>query len=125
VSADTSELLAFAQHLDYAIERAEPQLSKVVERGAFNVKRDSIANIKAQSRGRYLKHYPKSITYEMVGDLEAEVGPDSSKMQGGMGLGVELGSAHTAPEPHLFPAADVEEPRFGKSVADIVWRSMK
>jgi hypothetical protein len=125
VSADTTELRAFAQHLDTAIERAEPQLSKVVERAAFNVKRDAISNIKSQSRGRYLKHYPKSITYEMLGDLEAEVGPDASKMQGGMGTGVEFGSAHTAPKPHLFPAADVEEPRFGKNVADIVARSMR
>lgn len=125
MSADTSELLAFAQHLDYTIERAEPQLSKVVERGAFNVKRTAIANIRGWSTGTYLKHYPKSITYDMLDPLEAEVGPDSAKPQGGMGTGVELGSAHTAPKPHLFPAADVEEPRFGKNVADVVARSMR
>lgn len=125
MSADTSELRAYAQQWEFAVEHAEPALSKVVERGALNVKRTAVANVRSWSTGTYLKHYPKAISYDMLSPLEAEVGPDSAKMQGGMGRGVEFGSAHTAPKPHMFPAADVEEPRFVDNVDRVFWRSLK
>jgi len=125
VSADISELLAYANHLDYAVERAEPALSKVVERGANNVRRDARSILSGYSRRAHLKHYPSSFSYDMIGKLEAEVGPDSSKPQGGMGRGTEFGSVHTKPMPHWMPAADLEEPRFGKGAADILAREMR
>lgn len=125
MSADVSELLLYAGHLGSTLERAEPALSKVVERGAVNVKRTAIANIRSWSTGAHLKHYPKSIGYDMIGPLEAEVGPDASKPQGGMGRGVEFGSVHTPPKPHMFPAAEVEEPLFEKNVAAVFARSLR
>lgn len=125
MTADASEVHLFATHLESAIDRSEPQLSKVVERGALNVERGAQNNLASYSRGAYLKHYPRSFSYDMVEPLEAEVGPDASKKQGGMGRGVEFGSAHTAPMPHWLPAADQEEPRFGDNVADIVWRNAR
>jgi len=125
VSADITELLSYANHLDYAVERAEPALSKVVERGANNVKRDSRTILASYSRFAYLKHYPRSFSFDMIGKLEAEVGPDAAKKQGKMGRGVEFGSVHTDPMPHWFPAAALEEPRFGKGAADILWREMR
>lgn len=125
MSADVSELLAYASHVGAVIDRAEGDLSKVVERGAVNIKRDSLSILRSYSSGNYLKHYPRSMSYDMVGKLAAEIGPDSSKPQGGMGSGIEFGSVHTAPMPHLFPALDMEEPRFGKNVAGIVARYLK
>lgn len=125
MSADTTELHLFAAHLDSAVERCEDDLSKVVERGANNVRRGAQAHLTGQSRRRYLKHYPKSFSYDMLDPLEAEVGPDSSKPQGGMGRGVEFGSVHTGPLPHWFPAADEEEPRFTEAAANVWVRSLK
>lgn len=125
MSADASEVYLFAAHLASSVSRAEPELSKVVERGANNVRRGAFAHLRGQSQRVYLKHYPKSFSYDMVDPLEAEVGPDSSKPQGGMGRGVEFGSVHTGPLPHWFPAADEEEPRFTDQVAAAWLRSLK
>jgi hypothetical protein len=125
VTADISELLAFAGHLDSAVSRAEPDLSKVVERGANNVKRGAQLRLSGQSRRRYLKHYPKSFSYDMLDPLDAEVGPDSAKPQGGMGRGVEFGSVHTGPLPHWLPAADEEEPKFVDQALRAWVRSLK
>lgn len=113
MSADASELLLYVGHVGSTVDRAEPELKKIVERGALNVKRGAVRNLHGlhRTRFRHLNHYPRSITYDLLGPLEAEIGPDSSLPQGGMGRGVELGSVHTPPMPHLFPAADAEEPR--------------
>jgi hypothetical protein len=107
------------------VERCEPDLTRVVERGAMDVKRDSRNILTSYSRRAYLKHYWRSIGYDMIGKFEAEVGPDASMPQGGMGEGVEFGSVHTGPMAHMFPAADLEEPRFGVQVAGIVARHMR
>ena len=122
MSADVSELLLYAGHVGSTVDRAEPDLKKIVERGALNVKRGAVRNLRGlhRTRFRHLKHYPRSITYDILSPLEAEIGPDSSLPQGGMGRGVELGSVHTAPMPHLFPAASEEEPRV-QSQALRVW----
>lgn len=125
MNADISELLAYANQLDHAVTNAEPQLSKVVERAAFNVKRGAQSRLTGLSRRRYLKHYYRSISYDMLEPLEAEVGPDPGHLQGKMGRGVEFGSAHTPPFPHLLPAADEEGPRFGKQAVDILLKSMR
>lgn len=125
MNSDASELLAYARHLDNAFGLAEPELSKVVERGALNVKRDAQTLLRTHSRRRYLQHYYRSISYDMLGPLEAEVGPDASKLQGGMGRGVEFGSAHTGPAPHLLPAFEEEQPRLLEQATNAVWWALK
>ena len=69
----------------------------------------------------YLPHYPSTITHEMTrtvgGALDVEFGPESSRTQGGMGPGVEFGSANTGPRPHLFPAADDVVPQLARELA--------
>lgn len=125
MSADISEVLAYAHQVERAVADAEPELEKIVEQSATNVQRGAKRRLRSWSRGRYLKHYPRSITHEMVDELEAEVGPDASMKQGGMGRGVEFGSVHTPPAPHLLPAADEEEPKFGKRAADVLWKQLK
>lgn len=57
----------------------------------------------------HLPHYPRSITSETerrAGMVSMIVGPETSKLQGGMGPGVEFGSVNTGPKPHLFRAFD-------------------
>ena len=124
MSADVSELLQYASQIASTADRVEPELSKVVERGALNVKREAIRIFDSYSNRAHLKHYPKSMSYDMVGPLEAEIGPDASKPQGGMS-GVEYGSVHTKPMPHLGPALDIEAPRVQKWALPILARSMR
>lgn len=124
MSADVSQLLQYASQVASTADRVTPELSRVVERGALNVKRESIRIFDSYSNRAHLKHYPKSIGYDMVGPLEAEIGPDASKPQGGMS-GVELGSVHTRPMPHLMPALDIEAPRLQKWALPILARSLR
>jgi hypothetical protein len=125
MSADVSELLQYANQVEHVVDHIEPDLSRAVERGALNVKRSAVQTVHAFSRGLYLKHYPKSISYDMISPLEAEIGPDKSMRQGGMGRGVEFGSVHTPPLPHMFPALDVEQPRFERQIAPILARGLR
>lgn len=126
MSADTSELLAYARHLEFAVTDAEPELRKITERGALNIKRNSQARLRGLSRRRYLKHYYRSLSYDMDDDgMGAEIGPDASKPQGGMGRGVELGSVHTPPFPHLFPSLDEEEPKYLDQVSRALIKALR
>lgn len=122
---DASEVYQYANQLEHAITNLEPTFEKITERGANNIVRDSRATLRLYIRGRYLKHYPKSINYNMDGPLAAEIGPDASKPQGRMGTGVELGSRNTAPMPHLFPALDKEEPRYRDQLLRAYVRGLK
>lgn len=126
MSADASEVFAYAEHLDQAITTAEPELRRVTERGALNIKRNSQARLRGISRRHYLKHYYRSLSYDMDDDgLGAEIGPDASKLQGGMGRGVEFGSVHTPPFPHLFPSLDEEEPKYLDQVSRVLVQALR
>jgi hypothetical protein len=117
--------MAYARHVGSAVDRAEPELTKLVVQGATTLAATARTLIDALSDGGHLPHYPKSIGFDMVGRLAAEVGPDSSKPQGGMGRGVEFGSVHTGPKPHMLPAADVVEPGFSGLAGGILDRSLR
>jgi hypothetical protein len=125
VTADTSELWAYAQHLEHALDHAEPALSRVVERGANNVKRAARQAVRGSARELYLKHYGRSISYDMDGPLAAEIGPDSSKPQGGMGRGVEFGSSDTPPIPHLLRSGEDEESRLAEHTLRAIMRALR
>jgi hypothetical protein len=125
VSADVHELLDYVRRLDYFPERLEPVASKVIERGANNVKRNARQAVRGSARELYLKHYARSITYDMDGPLAAEIGPDSSKPQGGMGRGVEFGSSDTPPLPHLLRTGEDEGILLEKYLSDASWRALK
>lgn len=126
MSADASEVFAYANHLEQAITTAEPELAKITERGALNIKRNSRGRLRGISRRHYLKHYYRSLSYDVDDDgLGAEIGPDASKLQGKMGRGVELGSVHTQPFPHLFPSLDEEEPKYLDQVSRAIIKALK
>lgn len=126
MSADITELMAYANRLEQAITTAEPDLRKITERGAFNIKRLAQARLRGISRRHYLKHYYRSLSYDLDDDgLGAEIGPAASKLQGGMGRGVEFGSVHTPPFPHLYPSLDEEEPRYLDQVSRALIRALR
>lgn len=126
MSADASEVFAYANHLEQAITTAEPDLKKITERGALNIKRNSQARLRGISRRHYLKHYYRSLSYDLDDDgLGAEIGPDASKLQGGMGRGVEFGSVHTPPFPHLNPSLDEEVPKYLDQVSRAIIKALR
>jgi hypothetical protein len=121
---NASELDQLAADLANNVDRLAPEVDRVVERGALNIRRDARRRIREQVRGVYLPHYPRSITYDMDSApgryAEAEIGPESGKKQGGMGPGVEYGSARGAPLPHLMPAYEAELPKLLKHLRRVV-----
>lgn len=125
MSADVRQLLEYARHLDHAVDRLEQPASKVIQRGANNVKRNSRQAIRGSARQLYLKHYARSIDYEMDGPLAAEIGPDKSKPQGGMGRGVEFGSSDTPPIPHMLRTGEDEAAALEKYLADVSWKAFR
>lgn len=125
MSADVHQLLDYARHLDYTIERLQPAASKVIERGGVNVKRNARQAMRGHVRGAYLRHYGRSINYDMDGPWAVEIGPDSSLPQGGMGRGVEFGSANTPPMPHLLRTGEDEGIALEKYLAEVSWRALR
>jgi hypothetical protein len=124
VSADTSELLKYASQVASVVDSQQEALSDTVEGGAKTAVRESRSILRSYSRGRFLKHYPRSIGYDMIDPFEAEYGPDAAMPQGGMS-GVELGSVHTPPMPHLIPAADLVQPKIQDQAGRILARGLR
>lgn len=120
VQIDTSELEQLADDLVDSVDRAMDAAVRVTERGALNIRRDAQDKVRAQISETYLPHYARAITYEVHESglqVWAEIGPESDKPQGGMGPGVEFGSANAPPFPHLFPSLEEEEPRYLRQLA--------
>lgn len=68
-----------------------------------------------ETAGKHGRRYPASITAETIpsfGDAVVDVGPESSKPQGGMGPGFEYGSVNQKPHLDGKRAGDVVEPQF-------------
>lgn len=65
--------------------------------------------LRGQITQTYLPHYGRSISSEVnvsPSRISMIVGPESRRLQGGMGPGVEFGSRNAPPTPHLFDAFD-------------------
>src|SRR5690606_26993943 len=105
-TVDAAGVDELARDLEQAADRSMPEVERVTERGAYNIRRDARRNVRAASRGLYLRHYPRSIGYDVEAApdwVEAEVGPEVDRLQGGLGSGVEFGSSRRAPVAHQFP----------------------
>lgn len=98
--------------LDKAISTAIPEITGVLSKGAFNIKKDW------QGSWKGLKHAPAlpyAVTYDIVvtpGAISAEIGPDKDRRQGALGNLLEYGSINNAPHPGGSPALDTEAPKF-------------
>lgn len=120
ISWDSSDLSRLVADLGKVPARVVPEVAKVVEKGAVNVKGQ------ARELASGIAHapaYPASITYDVsakVGEVEAVVGPDKDRRQGALGNILEYGTSKNAPIPHLGPALDREGPRFEAALADVL-----
>jgi len=112
VGAKVTGLAELSEDMQQAIKDAIPGAKKIVGKGSLQIKREAQRIIKAASKRRYLPHYPRSITYDVKAAgavVSSEIGPDASKLQGGLGGLLENGSVNNSPIPHLNPALDLEE----------------
>lgn len=104
-----------SEDLRKAVENAIPDAKKIVGKGSLNIKREAQRIIRERSRRGYLPHYPRSISYKVTSSgtiVSSEIGPESEKLQGGLGRLIEYGSINNSPIPHLSPALDAEENTF-------------
>jgi hypothetical protein len=113
---DTSELRVLAVDLGNVPEEKRPEVRKVVSKGALNIKNHMRDD--AKSNGHY-KHFHRAISYDMLGDLEAEIGPDKDKIQGALGNILYYGTSKNSPVLNLFGPAERELPRFAKALGDL------
>lgn len=121
VTFDVSQLADLAEDLAGAGRRLSSKVPAIIKRGAQNIKTDAQRRFRSQVKEVYLPHFARAITYDVKGDArhyEAEIGPETGKLQGGMGPGVEFGSARHAPIPNLYPAFDEEVPKTEAALAD-------
>lgn len=130
MSADVSELKAFADDLRKAAVTTAAEARKVVTKAGLNIKADARKTLRAQlHRGRggsSLDWLPIAISYDIFsggGETVAEVGPDQAVS--GLGVGTERGSRHHAPMPFLVPAFDREAPKFEAALGDVLGDAFK
>lgn len=119
VRLEHGDLDRWVATLDKAVSRAPEEATKVVGKGALNIKND------ARRRATGIRHapaYPHAITYDQWQGLRgpvAEIGPDKNKRQGALGNIFEHGTLNNAPIPHMGPAGAAEAPRFERALGDL------
>lgn len=119
VRIDHSDLDRWILDLDEAARGLMPEVRKVVQKGALNIKTGARRRI---GRPAHAPAYANAITYDSVETAtraEAEIGPDKGRRQGALGNLLEYGSVNNAPIPHIRPATDEELPRFEKAMDDL------
>lgn len=119
MSGDTSEFRTLSRDLSNAGRAALPAVRPSFQGVAALVKTAWQANARATA-GAHGKHYPNSITYDtrlLASTLVAEIGPDTSRPQGGMGMGFEFGSRNQPPHLDGSTAIDALGPKV-ESVLD-------
>ncbi|MFF0864163.1 hypothetical protein ACFYUV_20560 [Nonomuraea sp. NPDC003560] len=119
---DASDLDRLITVLEGAEKEAASKTYPVVERHAEAL-RDLWQKNARRTAKKHGKRYPRTITTEQVpvaDAIEWTVGPESALPQGGMGRGFEYGSANQPPHLDGAGAAVIEEPKFMKSLDEIV-----
>lgn len=113
-AVEGADLVADAFH--QAFTTVGKVLSGVVENTAQEVVREA-QRLVPKRRGQLAR----SITYEMVSDLEAEIGPEND-LGGGYGHIIEKGAVRRSPRPFLGPALDQNDRTFEQDVKAAVGR---
>jgi len=104
--------------LEKAAISVMPVVRAIVEKSAGELRDDWKTNARATA-GKHGKLYPSSITSEDVpsfGAITYDIGPDSSRKQGGMGRGFEYGSGTHPPPLDGMHATEATEPRFHHAI---------
>ncbi|CAM5681377.1 MULTISPECIES: hypothetical protein [Streptomyces] len=125
MTADVRELQRTAVALRSAPARAEQQMTSIVTRGALSIKKTWAATA-AATAGRHARHYPRSISYDVLpipGGASAEIGPDKARKQGALGNLLEFGSVHNRPHNDGGRALAAEAPRFTAHVVALTLRA--
>lgn len=116
VSVDVDGARELGRDLQNVPAEAMPKFRRVVERGANNIKRDMRSDA---SNGQSYRHFPYTIDYDMVGDLEAEIGPNKDRVQGALGNILYFGTSKNAPVLDINRGLRREAPRFELALADV------
>jgi hypothetical protein len=122
MGAKATGLEELSEDLQEAVKNAIPDAKKIAGRGALNVKKEAQRIIRERSKRGYVPHYPRAISYDVTASgayVTAEIGPESEKLQGGLGRLLEYGSINNSPIPHLSPALDAEENTFYGYMEDL------
>ncbi|WP_294567607.1 hypothetical protein [uncultured Arthrobacter sp.] len=122
ISGDASEFYALARDFGVADKAALPTARPAIQAGAELTKQAWQSNARATS-GTHGRHYPNSITYDtriLAGSVIGEVGPDSSRPQGGMGRGFEFGSENQPPHLDGLRAMDTTAPAVEKLLGEAI-----
>ncbi|MFV2094826.1 hypothetical protein ACFHW1_04955 [Micromonospora sp. LOL_014] len=125
MSVDHRDVDRWVLRLDEAVSAAPEEATKVVAKGALNIKNGARQR---RAGSRWAPAYPASIGYDMMQGLRgpvAEIGPDKLKRQGALGNILEFGTIHNAPEPHIRPAVDEEIPRYERAMTDLAARLLE
>lgn len=122
VRVDDSDLRVLSRDLTGAAVKALPEVRKVIQRGALNIKRD----MQEDAGGHpHFPHFPSSITYDTKltpGGIEAEIGPDKSRPQGALGNILYFGTSNNAPVLDIEVGIRAEEPRLDKHLSELSTR---
>lgn len=122
VGIDMSEVTKLAADFGKAAGSVIPEIDKVVERGALNIKNTMVDD--AASAGHY-RHFSRAISYDRayaVGSVAYEVGPDKDRMQGALGNILYFGTGHNGPVLDIEVGMRAEAAPLEKSVADAAER---
>ena len=115
---DGREVRELSLDLSKAPDRVLPEVKKSISRGALNIKNDLVRD--ARSDGSY-RHFHRSISYDLIrDDLEAEIGPDKTRVQGALGNILYFGTSKNAPVLGLDGPLDGEAPWFEAALPRIV-----
>lgn len=115
IRVDVDGAAGVARDLE-TVERLMPRFRRVVERGAWNVKQSMSDD--ARSNG-YARHFHRSISYDMTGELSAEIGPDKHRVQGALGVFMYFGRSDTPGVLDLESPLRREIPRFELALIDV------
>ncbi|MET9479877.1 hypothetical protein [Streptomyces sp. NPDC006638] len=124
MSAQARELYQLANALERNVPQAEAEMTRIVTRGALNVKNGWRANAQA-SAGRHARLYPYTIGYDVTpipGGASAEIGPDKGRPQGALGNILEFGTSRQAGHNDGGRALIAEHPQFEAHVLALTER---
>jgi len=118
MTMEISGIPGLVHDLEKAATSVLPVVRAIVEKSAGELRDDWKTNARATA-GKHGKLYPSSITSEDVpsfGAITFDIGPDSSKKQGGMGRGFEYGSVNQPPHLDGLHATEATEPAFHHAI---------
>jgi hypothetical protein len=113
---DFSQVDRLADDLLEVPEETRPRFRAVISKGALNIKNEMRAE--AANAGHY-KHFNRSISYDLTGEFEAEIGPDKALIQGALGNILYFGTSKNAPVLDINGPLNREGPRTVDAIGDV------